>query len=93
MPNLGEKRVRFKTKDGSTSGIVFQVTHARKPLASVSKIVKKGNTVTFSPNGSFIENLQTGKRINIEEANGTYHIDVDYVCGPGEPLQGFTRQA
>ena len=93
MPNLGEKHVRFKTKNGATSGIVFQVTHARKPLASVSRIVKKGNSVTFSPTGSFIRNLRTGKQIDIVEENGTYVIDVEYVCGPGETSEGFNRQA
>lgn len=93
MPNLGEKRVRFKTKDGSTSGIVFQVTHARKPLASVSKIVRHGNEVIFSPNGSYIRNVKTGRRIDIEEAHGTYHIEVDYLRSRGGPTEGFTRQA
>jgi hypothetical protein len=36
MPNLGEKKVRFKTKNGMESNVVFQVTDARKPLASVA---------------------------------------------------------
>ena len=40
MPNLGEKKVHFKTKDGLNSSITFQVTKVKKPLAAVSK---KGN--------------------------------------------------
>ena len=47
MPNLGEKKVHFLTEDNLESNIVFQVTHARKPLASVSKIVKKSSRVIF----------------------------------------------
>ena len=85
--------MRFRTKEGKNSGMVFQVTHARKPLASVSKIVQRGNTVVFSPQGSYIKNLETGQKINIEEANGTYHIDVDYILDAGEASAGFTRQA
>ena len=97
MPNLGEKSIKFNTRDGTNSGITFQITHARKPLASVSKIVQKGNCVTFSPNGSFIQNVRTGRKIDIEEANGTYFIDVEYILGDrgeaGGAREGFTRQA
>ena len=93
MPNLGEKKVRFNTKDGTSSGITFQITNSRKPLASVSKIVKQGNSVTFSPSGSFIQNVRTGRKIDIEEANGTYFIDVEYAlgnnCNADEKLYGF----
>ena len=38
MPNLGEKKVHFKTKDGLNSSNTFQVTKAKMPLAAVSKI-------------------------------------------------------
>ena len=80
MPNLGEKQVHFRTADGAESNVVFQVTHARKPLASVSKMVKKGNRVIFSPSGSYIENIATKKRIDMQEVNGTYQIDVEYLA-------------
>ena len=82
--------MKFKTKEGLESGILFQVTHARKPLASVSKIVRRGNRVIFDSNGSYIENVSSGKRIHLEEASGTCHMEVEYVkeCG-----RGFTRQA
>jgi len=87
MPNLGEKQVHFKTSDGAESNVVFQVTHARKPLASVSKMVKKGNRVIFSPSGSYIENIATKKRIDMQEVNGTYQIDVEYLA------EDFPRRA
>ena len=87
MPNLGEKRVHFRTKDGMESNVVFQVTHARKPLASVSKIVRKGNKVVFSPTCSYIENIESGKRIELDEVNGTYHMDVEFLA------KGFSWQA
>lgn len=91
MPNLGEKKVHFKTRDGMDSSIVFQVTHARKPLASVSKIVRKGNRVVFSQAGSYIENLRTGQKIELEESGGAYHLDVNYVSTAGTTV--FARQA
>ena len=90
MPNMGERKVLLKTEAGSESSVVFQVTHARKPLASVSKIVRKGNRVVFDATGSYIENVGSGKRIELHEENGTYHLDVEFLLKPSE---GFTRQA
>ena len=87
MPNLGEKKVRFKTKDGCNSSITFQVTRVKKPLAAVSKITEKGNWVCFGPNEAYIENAATGRRTQMELHNGTYSIDVEYF---GE--QVFSRQ-
>ena len=87
MPNLGEKKVHFKTKSGMESNVVFQVTDARKPLASVSKIVKKGNRFVFEPDGAYIENIASNKKIKLEEINGTYHMDVEYMMDDAD----FTR--
>ena len=53
VPNLGKKKIRFNTKDGTNSGITLHITNARKPLPSVTKIVQKGNSVPFFPGGSF----------------------------------------
>ena len=89
MPNLGEKKVFFRTKDGGTSSVVFQVTHARKPLASVSRIVQKGNRVVFGGDESYIENVVTGRRVPITFENGTYHMDVEFLT---KPAPGFPRQ-
>ena len=89
MPNLGEKKVFFRTRDGGTSSVIFQVTHARKPLASVSRIVSKGNRVVFGSDESYIENVETGRRVPITFENGTYHMDVDFFTGPA---RDFPRQ-
>ena len=47
--------------------MVFQVTHARKPLVSVSRMVRKGNKLVFGPDEAYIENVATGKRIMMQE--------------------------
>ena len=84
MPNYGEKKVEFQmVGDGQPKGvysITCQVTDATKPLAAVSKMVKKGNRVVFDPQGSYIENIQTGKQISLIEAGGTYQMEVEYMC-------------
>ena len=83
MKNAGQKRIIFQTKDRSTNAMTFQATGVRKPLAAVSRIVQKGNRVVFSPEGSFIENVKTGKRIELEPEGGTYVMNVQYVKASG----------
>ncbi len=87
MPNLGGKRVKFRTKNGKESNILFQVTHARKPLASVSKILQKGNMVAFAPDSPYIKNISSIQTIDLIEEHGTYHLDVENLA------EGFARQA
>ncbi len=91
MDNLGEKKVRFR-RGGSAavSSITFQVTGVNKPLAAVSRILDKGNTVVFSRSGegSFIKNEKSGEKIPILEEKGTFVLDVEFM----EPAVGFTRQ-
>ena len=72
--------------------IAFQATGLRKPLAVVSKIVEKGNKVVFSPAESYILNIATGKRMELQMENGTYVMNVKYVCDDAAPAEGFNRQ-
>ena len=74
-------RVDFEATNGVKSNILFQVTDSRKPLASVSKIVAKGNRVVFAPDRSYIENVHSGRRIDMQLVNGTYAIDVEQGAG------------
>ena len=94
MENLGEKKVRFR-RDGSShvNSIVFQVTEVGKPLASVSRILDKGNSVVFSRNGegSYIINEKTRERIPIKEEKGTFVMDVEFL-EPVAASQDFPRQ-
>ena len=64
MDNLGEKKVKFKRMGSDeANGITFQITEVSKPLASVSRILDKGNRVVFDrgPDGSYIQNKKTGE--------------------------------
>ena len=94
MENYGEKKVRFK-KDGHTgiNNMLFQVTDVGKPLASVSKILDKGNTVVFSrgQGGSYLINDWTGYRIPLVEEKGTFVMDVEFL-EPEVSTEGFSRQ-
>ena len=86
--------MRFR-RDGATgvSSIKFQVTDVGKPLASVSRILDKGNSVIFTRNGggSYIVNEKTREKIPIREEKGTFVIDVEFL-EPEHSVQGFPGQ-
>ena len=99
MPNRGEKRVKFRTADGQCDGlssIQFQVTDVNKPLAAVSKILDKGNSVLFTRGGkgSCIINDATGEKIYLTEEKGVFVLDVEFFEPDAEGAQaaGFARQ-
>ena len=94
MENYGEKKIRFRRE--GLSGIndrLLQVTDVGKPLASVTRILDKGNTVVFSrkPGGSYIMNNSTSQKIQLTEEKGTLVMDVEYL-EPDVDAEGFTRQ-
>ena len=83
MENLGQKRVDFEAANGVKSNILCQVTDSRKPPASVSTIVDKGDRVVFAPDRSCIENVSSERKIDMQLTNGTYAIDVEFLTtGP-----------
>lgn len=90
IPNVGQKRVKFATHDGQVSAMTFQVADINKPLASVSKICKKGHRVIFDDDGSFIEHKVSGKKTYLKEKNGVYVLDAWIMPKDKEPV--FARQ-
>ena len=66
-------------KDGTQSGIKFQVADINKPLASVSHLTDEGYRVVFDKhNGkdiSFIQHKATGQIIKLQRERGVYLID------------------
>jgi hypothetical protein len=98
MANFGEKNVKFRCSEGAPMNkITFQVTEVGKPLASVSRILDKGNTVVFSrgKDGSFILNEKTGGKIPLVEDKGTFVMNVEFYQPEGElpgAEPGFTRR-
>jgi len=93
MDNYGGTKVEF-VKDGKRKSMNFQVTDCKKPLASVSKIVDKGNRVVFDSDGSYIENKETGEIMKLERERGTYVMVVEYETSEEvAKASGFTRQS
>ena len=67
--------------------MTFHVTDVKKTLASVSKMVEKGNSVHFIPKGSYIER-EKGERIPLSLEGGVYVMDVKYLAGFNGQVKG-----
>ena len=75
IPNLGEKlSVGASHEEGHLRQIKAQVCDVSKPLMSVSRLVKAGNTVVFAPTESYIEDGHTGDRLRLEENGGMFSL-------------------
>ena len=74
IPNLCEKKFNGFTEDGMAREITAQVCEVNKPLLSVSKIVAAGNRVVFDPDGSYIEDTESGEKVWLKNQGGMYMI-------------------
>ena len=68
-PNLGEKKFRGVTEEGSLRGVTAQVVDVSQNLLSVYRCVKAGNRVVFDSEGSYVENKTSGE-VNWLTENG-----------------------
>ena len=75
IPNLGEKTFQGETHhEGIVRQVRAQVCDVSKPLMSVAKLVKAGNTVVFSPQGSWIYDQSADEYMTLEEEAGMYTL-------------------
>ena len=77
--NQGEKVISMMTKEGAMRDMKFAVCDVSKALGSVSQMCKTGHKVVFSPPwdpaGSYIQHIETGEKIWLEECNGLYILN------------------
>ena len=74
IPNLGEKKFKGFTEEGTLKNITAQVCDVNKPLLSVSKVVAAGNRVVFDKDGSYIEDIITGDKVWLKNVGGMYML-------------------
>ena len=67
------------TREGAMRDMHFTVCDVSKALGSVSQMCKVGHRVVFNPpwdpQGSYIERIETGECMWLEERNGLYMLD------------------
>ena len=77
----------------------FTVCDVAKALGFVSQMCRAGHTGVFNPpwheDGSYIEHLDTGERMWMEEANGFYVLSTKVAPKQWQTTtrSGFARQA
>ena len=74
IPNLGEKEFTGVTDEGESRTVLAQICDVNKCLMSVSKVVKAGNRVVFDPEGSYVEDVQSGETMATKEVRGMYML-------------------
>ncbi len=80
MTHEGEKSFWCKLATGATKKMRAQVCATTRPLYSIAQCVKVGHRVVFDKvenGGSYIEHRQTGEKVMLKEAGGTYALEVE----------------
>ena len=96
--NEGQKFVSMMTREGTWRDMRFTACDVSKALGSVSQMCRAGHTAVFNPPwheaGSYIEHLDTGEKMWLEEANGLYVFnakvapkELQITLNPGFPGQ------
>ena len=72
--------VTMMTKEGVKRDMKFTACdEVSKALGSVSQMCRSGHRVVFNPpwdpNGSYIEHLESGEQLWLEESNGLYMLN------------------
>ena len=63
------------------SGMEFNVADVRKPLASAVKVMNAGNRIVLDQGGSYIENRQSGEKMEVRVQKDTFVFDVQFEDG------------
>ena len=87
----GEKRVKFKVKEGHELEWPFIAGKVKKTLKSVGTTCDAGNYVLYTEWGGYIINAKTHEHIEFDRVNNVYAIDA-FVKIKGN-ASGFARQA
>ena len=75
-PNLGEMHIQFWTPDGQQRVTTFQNAAVGMPILSIGLITDEGNDVTFTKNGGYILQKDTGFKTQMVRRLGVYFVQL-----------------
>jgi hypothetical protein len=75
IPNLGQKVLYGKTREGQPRNITFQIAPVRKPLISVAKMCEAGNDVNLTDK-PHVRNRLTGQVTALRREGKTFILDL-----------------
>ena len=74
---MGERDFAGETHlEGIKRRITAQVCEVSKPLLSGARLVRAGNSVVFSPGGSYVYDPATGESMALQEKGGMYMLSM-----------------
>ncbi len=88
VPNEGQNRLEGFTDDGVPIGVTAQVAGVNKPLMSVMRTCRSGNTVVFDDDGSYVYNKASGIVSQIKDDGCRYLFPIwvqTGFTGQGQP--------
>ena len=91
IPIFGEQEIRGKDDTGRDVAMRLTCADVQKTLASVRKMVSKGNRVVFDEDASYIQNKATGIATPMRVEGEVYVFDVWVPTPSGSLPSGFTR--
>ena len=83
-----EKKCVMQNEGGTQKLLSFQVCDVHKPLLAVSKLCEAGYAVVFHPKWSYIEDMETGEKMDLEQREGLYQLRAWVRAAP---VTGFAR--
>ena len=93
IPNRGQRKLKMKTMEGQTRGMIVQVAPVRKPLLSAAKMNEAGNDVNLAGKDPHIKNIKTGEITKLRRCGRTYLLDMwVWVAPEKSSTSGFTRR-
>ena len=76
IPNMGQKRLKLKTREGHKRSMVIQVASVRKPLISTAKLNEAGNDVNLHSEKPHILNKDIGQKTDLRRVGRSYLLDL-----------------
>ena len=82
LPNLGQQVAAFRTSEGLSRSLRFQLAGVERPLISVAQLARTGHRVEFGADEGHIVRAPSGQRLRLQRAGGVYLLRM-MVRGPG----------
>ena len=76
IPNLGQKNVKVKTKEGQKKKMTLQVANVTKPLFSTTRLNDSGNDVNLTATDPHILHKETGERTALRRVGRACLLDL-----------------
>ena len=90
--DLGDKTSPFKTNEGIQRCITFRSASVVKPLISMQKVVRAGNTVVLDEKKPRIRKTSNGTKIKRDVNNGVCTVDMSICLNETGPVFSWQGQ-